>query len=884
MCSAVVSNLAKRPPVVIDGDSFRFKPEMSIAQRTKAYAGAEGRTSAEFIRWLLPLDDRIVLNKDGSLLACFDFSGMDLDSTSNAEINQVRSQLLYAIEQLQEESMVMGWQVRRRVTKRYPSAEFPDPVSQRIDDAQRASFLSDVQFINRHNVTLSMYPAASTTRMMAKLQRIQENSGGIWQSAKALLSSLQSSVTGEAEFSYESDEEIAIALEQFYKLIDLFLASTLPLGVRMLSGDDLGGFLELTCAPTSAIDGKTGLPNSTSYMDTTMPVATIDNSFRDALHFEHNGREVWSKCYSIDLKKRANLQLDLLDKLMAAPFEYVLSHVFKFLQRTKGEKMVAEVETYHSNRRYSLKSFLIAAMKSGDLDGVPVNEARQDDTNEAKALKDKINVGQIGVGLYYGVVMVQASTIDACHEAGERCAEILQTARLQPREEGMHKFSSFASTIPGSHEEVARWQKIETVNFVDLCPLRTVAAGDFLNDHLTEQLGVDSPALLVLPTKHRTPFYFTGYVGDLGHTLIIGPAETGKTTFASLAWTAFRKYHGSRVIVFDKDYSCRPAIKLQGGKYIDLNPEKQIGDSRPMMSPVAALLGKGNFTHLAFVASWFELLTKMRGYQPTPQDSISLTGALRGTVELGIENPKLLRISTVINSLDGTSDFAKALLPWTEGQIYGSYFDNEEDHFELNSLGGVETGSMLEQEELASPFMSYAFYRIASQLRDMGATDKPIPTLIYIPETWYFLRQPVFAAELERWLTTLRKLGGVIWFDSQSPDKLVQSPIFSAFRDNIATMVFTPNYKALTKSLGDMYSKEFAKADHEIQYIANGVPKRDYFISQGRLSRRISLSLSPEVMACLRSDTKAQQLLERLEGQPDWQAKYIKELSNGSVE
>jgi len=76
-----------------------------------------------------------------------------------------------------------------------------------------------------------------------------------------------------------------------------------------------------------------------------------------------------------------------------------------------------------------------------------------------------------------------------------------------------------------------------------------------------------------------------------------------------------------------------------------------------------------------------------------------------------------------------------------------------------------------------------------------------------------------------------------------------------------------------------MYSKEFAKADHEIQYIASGVPKRDYFISQGRISRRISLSLKPEIMACFRSDTKAQQLLERLEGQPDWQAKYIKELS-----
>ena len=881
MSSNVVTSLSKRQPVVVDGDSFRFKPEMSMSQRTQAYAEAAGRPSAEFIRWLLPLDDRIILNKDGSLLACFDFSGMDLDSTSNPEINQVRGQLLYAIEQLQEESLVMGWQVRRRVTKRYPSATFPEPISQRIDDAQRASFMSDVQFINRHSVTLSMYPAASTTRMLAKLQRIQENSGGMWQSAKAMLSSLSSSLTGEAEFSYESDEEIATALEQFYKLIDLFLASTLPLGVRLLSGDDLGGFLELSCSPTSAIDGKTGLPNSSSYMDTSMPVADIDNSFRDVLHFEHNGREVWSKCYSIDLKKQTSLQLDLLDKLMAAPFEYVLSHVFKFLPRTKGEKMVGEVETYHANRKYSLKSFIAAALKDGDLTGIPVNEARQKDADEAKKLKDQVNVGQLGVGMYYGVVMVQASTLEECHEAGERCVEILQTARLQPREEGMHKFSSFAATIPGSHEEVAHWQKIQTVNFVDLCPLRTVAAGDFLNDHLTEQLGVESPALLVLPTKHRTPFYFTGFVGDLGHALIVGPSGTGKTTFAGLAWSAFRKYKDSRVIIFDKNYSCRPAIKLQGGKYIDLNPEKQIGEKRPMMSPVAALMANGNVNHLAFVASWIELLTKMRGYKPTAEDSLSLERALRGTVELGVDNPSLLRISSVVNSLDRTSDFAKALLPWTEGQIYGSYFDNTEDHFELTSLGGVETGSILALDELAAPFMSYAFYRIASQLRDMGATySNPIPTFIYIPETWYFLRQPVFAAELEEWLVTLRKLGGSVWFDTQSPDKLVQSPIFAAFRDNVPTMIFTPNHKALTKSLGDMYRTEFAKAEHEIQYIANGIPKRDYFISQGRISRRISLSLSSEVMACLRSDTKAQQLLDRLEGQPNWQEKYIKELSN----
>ena len=879
--SATFGQVPMPGPIIVDGDSFRFKPEMSIKQRTKLYAEAAGRPAAEFVRWLVPVDELIVLNKDGALMACFDFSGMDLDSTANAEVNQVRSQLIYAIEQLQEESLVMTWQVRRRITKRYPEGHFPDPVSQRIDDSQRAAFMSHVQYINRHNITLCMYPAASSARLMAKLQKIQERSGGLWQSIQALFSTVTTGVTGESEFPYEADEEIMQAVEHFHKLIDMFLAATLPLGVRVLSGDALGGFLELSSSPTSDIDVKADLTNSESYMDTCMPSADINNSYKDVLQFTSNGRETWGKCYSIDLRKRQHVGLDMLDKLMSAPFEYTLSHVFKFLQRDKGIKLVGSVEAYHSNRRFPIKSMIVAAIRGGDLEGVPVNEARQEDADEAKNLGDRISVGQVGVGLYYGVVMVQATTLAGAISAGEACEEILQTARLKPRLEGLHKFSSFAATVPGSHEEVANWQKCKTVNFVDLCPLRTVAQGDFYNDHLSRQLGKPSPALLVLPTKHRTPFYFTGYVGDLGHTLIIGPSGTGKTTFAGLAWTGFRKYEGSRVIVFDKNYSCRPAILLQGGKYIDLNPEKQVGGKRPMMSPLAALLGEGKTTHLAFVASWVELLVKMRKYEPTPQDRIALETALRGTIELGLANPKLLRLSSVLSQLDQQTDFARSLVPWIEGQIYGSYFDNDEDHFELNSLGGVETGSILSQEELAAPFMSYAFYRIASQLRDMGASeDNPVPTLIYIPETWYFLRQPVFAAELEEWLVTLRKLGGVVWFDTQSPDKLVQSPIFAAFRDNIANRVFTPNYQAWTKSLGDMYRNEFALAEHEIQYIANGVPKRDYFISQGRISRRISLSLNAEVMACLRSDTKAQMLLDRLHGQPNWQEKYIRELSN----
>lgn len=868
---------------IFDGDSFRFSPSASVRERTLQYANETGRPAAEFVRWLLAVDDRIVLNKDGSLMACFAFSGMDLDSTSNVEINQVRSQLIYAIEQLQEESLVMAWQVRRRITTRYPDSEFPDPVSARIDAVQKRSFLANVQYINRHNVTLTMYPASNSARFLTRVQRIQEQGTGLWEGFKSVIAALTSSIMGESEFAYENNADIEQAVESFQKVIDMFLAATLPLGVRLMSGTELGGFLELASSPTSAIDVLADLPNSSSYMDTSMPVADINNSYSDVLEFKHNGRTTWGRCYAISLHKRETLSLDMLDKLMSAPFEYTMSHVFKFASRSAGIKMVDSVKTYHSNRRFPIKSILVGSLRGGDLTGVPVNESRQEDTDEAKALSDRIAVGQVGVGLYYGVVMVQAASHQDVVDAGASCEEILQTARLKPHLEGLHKFSAFAATVPGSHEEVAQWQKIKTVNFVDLCPLRTIASGDFYNVHWTEQLGTPCPALLVLPTKHRTPFYFTGYVGDVGHTLIIGPTGTGKTTIANLAWTAFRKYPSSRVIVFDKDYSCRPPILLQGGQYIDLNPEKQIGDNRPKMSPIHALLKDGNERHLEFVAKWVQKLVQMRDYKPTAQDLISLETALRSTIEIGKSDPTLLRLSSVVTQLDLQTEFAKALLPWTEGHIYGSYFDNTEDHFDLDSLSGIETGSILSHEELATPFMAYAFYRIESQLRDMGAETKPIPTLIYVPETWFFLRNPVFALEIEKWLVTIRKLGGTVWFDTQSPDKLVQSPIFPAFRDNISTRIFTPNRNAGTESLGGMYRNEFAMRDQQIQYIINGIPKSDYFISQGHLSRRITLNLNTEIMSCLRSDTKAQKLLERLHGTADWQNKYIDELSHEGV-
>lgn len=820
-------------------------------------------------------------------MACMDFSGLDLDSSSNLELNQVRQQLSYALEQLQEQGAVLTWHVRRRRTTRYPQAQFPEPVSAHMDALLHEQFLKHTQYVNRHSLSLCIYPQAQSARMLSALARSQERGGGLWEALKALGSGLRATFKGEDEFPYQDMSEVEPALEHFDKTLEAFLAATAQLNTHVLRGEQLGGFLQLCACPISAMDQVADLPAPQYFMDTAMPVGDIDNGHSDVLRFEHNARQAWASCYSIDLRKCDALGLDALDKLMAAPFEFTLAHVFKMLPRNKAQRVVGEVHAYHSNRRYPIKSILMAAMQRGDLSGVPVNEARQESTDEAQELKDRLSVGQAGVGYYYGVVMVQGASLAACDEARKACEEILQTARLTPRLEGLHKFSSWCATVPGSHAEVARWLKIDTQNFVDLCPARTVATGSFYNEYLSSQLGQPCTALLALPTRHRTPFYYTGYVGDVGHELVVGPTGTGKTTISTLLWTAFRKYPGARVVVFDKNYSCRPAILLQGGNYIDLNPEKQQAGAaqRHRMSPIAALMSDGRTQHIGFVARWIEMLAALRGYTPTSEDRKALETALRSTAELGRVHPQSLRLGTVVVKLDLSKDFARALEMWTGTSAYGAYFDNEVDNFDLDALVGVEMGSILTDDELAAPFMAYAFYRLAAQLRDMGAHEQhPIPTLIYIPETWYFLRQEVFRKELEEWLVTLRKLGARICFDTQNPDKLVQSPIFAAFRDNIQSFICTPNPKAKTASLERMYREELGFSEEDIAFICNGMPKKDYFIKQGEVSRRISLALPAPLLPLIRTDQKAQIALQRFidRGLPEgWQQHYLEELEHG---
>jgi type IV secretion system protein VirB4 len=154
-------------------------------------------------------------------------------------------------------------------------------------------------------------------------------------------------------------------------------------------------------------------------------------------------------------------------------------------------------------------------------------------------------------------------------------------------------------------------------------------------------------------------------------------------------------------------------------------------------------------------------------------------------------------------------------------------------------------------------------------------SEKIAPTVIYIEEAWFMLANPYFRQRIRDWLKTLPKRLANLVMATQSLDDLSESGVFSAIADNIPTRIFLANRNAVAQS--ELYRDQFGLNNGQIQRIAHAQPKRQFLVVQPSSSRFIDLNFSPEMIAVLRSDLKAQVLFDQCfaSGCDDWVRHYL---------
>ncbi|TJW70184.1 MAG: conjugal transfer protein TrbE, partial [Mesorhizobium sp.] len=263
------------------------------------------------------------------------------------------------------------------------------------------------------------------------------------------------------------------------------------------------------------------------------------------------------------------------------------------------------------------------------------------------------------------------------------------------------------------------------------------------------------------------------HVGDVGHTLVVGPTGAGKSVLLALMALQFRRYGRAQVFAFDFGGSIRAATLAMGGDWHDLGGGLTEGmEASVSLQPLARI---DNTYERAWAADWIVAILGREGIPINPEAKEHIWTALSSLASA----PAGERTITGLSVLLQANNLKQALRSYCIGGPYGRLLDSEAEHlgaaavqaFEIEGLVG--TGA-------APATLSYLFHRIGDRLDGR-------PTLLIIDEGWLALDDEGFAAQLREWLKTLRKKNASVVFATQSLSDIDNSGIAPAIIESCPT-------------------------------------------------------------------------------------------------
>ncbi|RYG10913.1 MAG: DUF853 family protein, partial [Burkholderiales bacterium] len=366
--------------------------------------------------------------------------------------------------------------------------------------------------------------------------------------------------------------------------------------------------------------------------------------------------------------------------------------------------------------------------------------------------------------------------------------------------------------VPGHAYANVRQPIVSTLNLAHMMPVSAVWAGPERDAHL------DGPPLIVTRTDGATPFRLVTHIGDVGHTLIVGPTGMGKSVLLATLAMQFRRYPGSRIFAFDMGRSMRATILGLGGEHYDLGTDGAIA-----FQPLARIDREGYRT---WAAEWIEGRLLQEGVAVGPPEKDAVWSALSSLASAPLEQRTMTGLSVLLQS----NALRQALQPYVLGGAHGKLLDADADRLGAASVQGFEMEELMHSKAAVLAVLGYLFAHFDERFD--GA-----PTLLILDEAWLFLDDPVFASRIRQWLKTLRKKNVSVIFATQSLADIKDSTIAPAIVESCASRIFLPNPQATEPQIRVIY-EGFGLNSRQIEIVATAQPKRDYYY-QSRLGNRV---------------------------------------------
>ncbi|WP_454623290.1 conjugal transfer protein TrbE [Brucella anthropi] len=758
---------------------------------------------ADYLPWVALVGQGVVLNKDGSFQRSAKFRGPDLDSAVAAELVGVAARLNNSFRRLGS-----GWAIfveaQRSEAATYPNDVFPDAASALVDAERKADFEEEgSHFVSDYYLTfLWLPPAEDAARAESWLYEGRETSGvNPWELVRG--------------FVDRTDRVLA--------LLDGFMPEC-----RWLTDGETLTYLHST---VSTKRHRVRVPETPIYLDALLADEALTGGLEPRLGSAHLRVLTITGFPSVTTP-------GLLDDLNRLAFQYRWSTRAILMDKTDATRLLTKIRRQWFAKRKSIAAILKEVMTN--------EQSALVDTDAAnKALDADMALQELGADVA-GIAYVTA-TVTVWDEDARRADEKLRLVEkvVQSRDfsvmvETVNAVDAWLGSLPGHAYANVRQPPISTLNLAHTVPSSAVWAGPERDDHF----GV--PPLLYGRTEGSTPFRLSLHVGDVGHTLMVGPTGAGKSVLLALMALQFRRYAGSQIFAFDFGGSIRAATLAMGGDWHDLGGRlTESADTSVSLQPLSRI---EQTQDRAWAADWIVAILQREGVTITPEAKEHIWTALSSLASAPIEERTITGLSVLLQS----NDLKLAIQPYCVGGPYGRLLDAESENLGDASVVAFETEGLLDTGA-APAVLAYLFHRIADRLDGR-------PTMIVIDEGWLALGDPAFSKQLAEWLVTLRKKNASVVFATQSLAQLEKSTIAPAIIESCPTRLLLPNDRAVEPQITAIY-RRFGLNDRQIEILARAIPKRDYYCQSRRGNRLFELGLSEVGLALCAASSKSDQAL-----------------------
>ena len=730
---------------------------------------------ADWLPWAGLVASGVVLNKDGSFQRTARFRGPDLDSATQGEMIATTARLNNALRRLGS-----GWalviEAERQPAADYPQSYFPEALSWLVDEERRAAFEDAGQhFESNYHLTLQYLPPEESHARAARM--LYENAPGEGVDWRGRLDA----------FVAETD-----------RVFDL-LDGVMP----AIAWLDDGQTLTYLHATISTHRYEIGVPEVPFHLDALLTDCSLVGGLAPILG-DHHLRVVSVRGFP------TSTWPGILDDLNRLGFAYRWSTRFLCMDKAEAEKALGRLRRQWFAKRKNVVALLretIFQQESPLVDTDANNKAA-----DADAALQELGSDQVAFGYLTATVTVMDTDADLADEKRRMVERVIQGRGFVTIPETLNAVDAWFSSIPGNAYANVRQPIVSTLNLAHLMPVSAVWAGPERNDHL------DGPPLIVTRTDGATPFRLVTHIGDVGHTLVVGPTGMGKSVLLATLAMQFRRYPASRIFAFDMGRSMRATILGLGGEHYDLG-----GDGGIAFQPLAQI---ELASYRTWAAEWVEGRLLHEGVAIGPDEKAAIWSALESLAGAPVEQRTMTGLSVLLQS----NALRQALAPYALGGAHGKLLDADHDRLGSAEVQAFEMEELMHSKAAVLAVLGYLFARFDERFD--GA-----PSLLILDESWLFLDDPVFAARIRQWLKTLRKKNVSVIFATQSLADIKDSSIAPAIIESCASRIFLPNPQATEPQIRTIY-EGFGLNSRQIEIVATAQPKRDYYY-QSRLGNRL---------------------------------------------